>query len=259
MADVRAGSSRAAQTRGCSSPACPIDAGRRRPARRSGRGATAPAPPRAPSSSTPDAAATSRAASHRVGPARRSAGPHQPRGSRLPASATATCQGCSGTAPSRAASVSSSGRRSTPGSGAGARSPPGNTAPCSNSARSRWPRDEVAGQRGEQAGQQRRPQRRLLLRQRVAHDDDLPARVVLGAGPGRPAPPSRRTGRTAPRRTRPRPACGRRCAGGAARRSARGPAAPSAAPTGCRRSRRAGRPPRPGRPGRSGPGARTAA
>ena len=91
--------------------------------------------------------------------------------------------------------------RSTPGSGAGVRSPPGNTAPCSNSARSRWPRERLRASVASRPGSSVVRSARLLLRQRVAHDDDLRGAGRRRAGRARPAPPSRRTGRTAPRRS----------------------------------------------------------
>ena len=137
------GSSSAAHTRGCSSPAWPttrspheqLGAAARVPGRllarahgqldaRGGGDAAGPPrrrPPRSPAAPAP----TSRAArGSPAAPRRRATAAPAPRPAARPAS-------------------SSSGRRSTPGSGAGVRTPPGKTAPCSNSARSRCPRERL--------------------------------------------------------------------------------------------------------------------
>jgi hypothetical protein len=162
---------------GCSSPACRRPA-RRPAARRSGPGARAPAPARARSARP--RRGRDRRRPRRRRPSRRPARPHQPRGSRLPASATATCHGCSGTAPSRAARVSVV----RPAVDARQRRrrahPAGKTAPCSKSATSRLPPGEVAGQRRQQPRQQRCAQPRLLLRQRIADDEQPCCAVVVG-------------------------------------------------------------------------------
>ena len=259
MTDVRAGSSSAAQTRGCSSPACPIT---RSPttssAQRPGcHGARSPA-----RTVELDArgGGDEPGGLHRVGPARRAARPP-------PAARLAVAGQRDGHVPRLlrdgaeergqrlvVRTALDAGQRRRRAVAAGEHRAVLEQRQVALAA------GEVAGQRGEQAGQQRRPQRpappptagsarrRPARRgsssaqaqgvQRRRPDEGVGRRLDvpgLGQRPAHAAPAALHVGEPAARR-------GRR-----------------AAPTGCRRTRRAGRPPRPGRPGRSGRGARTAA
>ena len=226
---------------------------RRAAARRTGRGATARA-----SAARDGRARRGRRGRRPARPRRRRPsrparpGPHQPVGSTSPHSTAARWRGWPGSAASSAASsvVGRPARRrraSAPARRAVARAR--NTSPVSKSARSRVPRPRLRSSGGEQAGQQRGAQLRLVLGQRV----DQPQRARRGSSAGRPSA-SCTAGATNGNDehldvARPRPARATTArlqllpAGQAARRPGR-PAARTAA---CR-SRRAARPPRPGRP-----------
>ena len=172
-----------------------------------------------------------------VGPAGRAARRPTSRPARAsPASTTATCRGWSGTRRVSAASSSSVGppvdaqrRRRGRRRRAGGRPGRSRTAP-GRAGRGRGCARSVA----EQAGQQRGAQQRLLLGQRVGQPHRRPARVVGGQAELRRASAGadERVGR-APRRS-PASASARPTAAAAAlaRRSGRGRAARSAAPTG---------------------------
>ena len=180
IADVRAGSSSAAHTRGCSSPAYPTT---RSPtsssAQRPGcHGARSPA---RTVSSTPEAAATRRAAC--TASAHDAGRPWPPPAARLAADRPAPPPRATA-APARRRAARRSSRRPDAGrrraAAPGVRVAAGEHRAVLEQGDVALAAGEVAGQRGQQAGQQRRPQRRLLLRQRVAHDDDLPPLVVVG-------------------------------------------------------------------------------
>ena len=248
MTEVRAGSSSAAHTRGCSSPAWPTT---RSPtsssAQRPGcQGARSPA---RTVSSTPGGGGDDPRGLDRVGPAGRPPGPHQPRGSRLPGQRDGHVPGLRGHRTEQRGqrlvvrtAVDARHRR-------GERWSPGNTAPCSNSARSRWPRERLRASVASRPGSSVVRSAGSSSESGLRTTTDRAAEVVVGQ--------AQRV-----ERRRPDERVGRRLdvAGLGQRAADAAPAAlPSvsprpggavAGPRGCRRSRRAGRPPRPGRPGR---------
>ena len=221
---------------------------------RTGPGATGPSRRRARSADAP--AAASYRPRGRTASAQ-SAGrppPHQPRGSRSPASTIATCHGWSGSDPPTRGQLVVGRPPSTPAARRG-----GTASRPTGEDQTELEQRDVARARGRGCGAASRAVggSSVVRRSGSSSESGLRSRAVRrrGSSSGRPSASSadcRRTGRPAPRRTRPRPAPGRSRGGGAARRSARGRAARSAARRGSCRSRPAGRPPRPGRPGRSG-------
>ena len=125
---------------------------RRRAARRSGRGARAPAPPPGRSARRP----RPRRPGGRPAPRRPTCAgrPGAPPAARLAVARRAPrprARAASGTAPSSAASVSSSGRRSTPGSGAGVRDAAREDRAVLEEREVALPAGEVAGERRQQA------------------------------------------------------------------------------------------------------------
>ena len=212
-------------------------AGRRRRARRAapGRSARPRAPPR------------SRLPTTHARP-----GPHQPSSSRAPARTAPTRSGWSGSAASSEASSDTEGPRSTGRMGAEAAAPGRGrkTGPISNSAVSAKPRPTFLASTRNKPGQQRGPQQRLVLAERVGHHDRRTAHVLdrqpeqVRVGPGRERRRQhldvaglgqRAADRTAEPLPRRQPPPGQRARHPGRARS---------------RTLPAGSPPRPGRPGR---------
>ena len=199
MAQVRAGSSSAAQHARVQLAGVPDDPVARRAARRSGRGATAPARRRARSARRPRRRPTTPGGLAPRRPSRPGGPGPTSRAARGRRSApTATCHGCGGHRAQQRGErlvVRAAGRRRA-AAPAARRSPREHRARARTAPRSRWPRDEVAGQRSPS-----RPGSSVVRSSGSSSDsglrthDDLAARVVVGQAERVEGRRRRRTGR----------------------------------------------------------------
>ena len=184
IADVLAGTPKAVTTRGCNSPACPASHSwpcafwTKIAAQRPGcQGSCWSA---RISNGTRLVRAITLAASIASCQPPACPRPSQPAGSAFPARTAPTRSGWSGSAASSSATSCTAGPRSTRRIGAvGAASLRGRkTRPNSYSCDVGEAAPKVAGQRPQQAGQQRRPHQRLVVTERVRHADRAAAGIV---------------------------------------------------------------------------------